>query len=170
MDWHEAPICDHRLRESDVLLLCKSAALAQENQELIYILAFALSIPGLMFAIIGARFASEVIWISLVPALLVTLFALAPLPASYFFQFALGGILAFVGLFCGMLLMPFGNDLFKYALFTSATAEPTPPGLWRLHQLPVTNRIGKAINHVANDDEECSRPVGLVQIQNRRFA
>jgi putative SOS response-associated peptidase YedK len=31
---------------------------------------------------------------------------------------------------------------------------------------PVSTRI----NHVANDDEECSRPVELAQIQNRLFA
>jgi hypothetical protein len=31
---------------------------------------------------------------------------------------------------------------------------------------PVTTRI----NHVANDDEECSRPVELAQIQNRLFS
>ena len=30
---------------------------------------------------------------------------------------------------------------------------------------PVSTRI----NHVANDDEECSRPVELIQIQDRLF-
>jgi len=31
---------------------------------------------------------------------------------------------------------------------------------------PVSTRV----NHVANDDEECSAPVGLAQIQNDLFA
>jgi putative SOS response-associated peptidase YedK len=35
-----------------------------------------------------------------------------------------------------------------------------------MHLYPVSTRI----NHVANDDEECSRPVLLTESQNRLFA
>ena len=30
--------------------------------------------------------------------------------------------------------------------------------------------VGTRINHVANDDEECSRPVELAETQNRLFS
>ena len=42
--------------------------------------------------------------------------------------------------------------------------KPFDAGLMRSY--PVSTRI----NHVANDDEECSRPVEVAQIQNRLFA
>ena len=41
--------------------------------------------------------------------------------------------------------------------------KPFDAGLMRSY--PVSTRI----NHVANDDEECSRPVEVAQIQNRLF-
>ena len=42
--------------------------------------------------------------------------------------------------------------------------QPCDARLMRCY--PVSTRI----NHVANDDEECSPPVALAQIQNRLFA
>jgi len=46
----------------------------------------------------------------------------------------------------------------------SELLKPFDAGLMRSY--PVSTRI----NHVANDDEECSRPVEVAQIQNRLFA
>jgi putative SOS response-associated peptidase YedK len=49
----------------------------------------------------------------------------------------------------------------------SAAAELLKPCDARLmRSYPISTRI----NHVANDDEECSRPVELAEIQNRLFA
>ena len=42
--------------------------------------------------------------------------------------------------------------------------KPFDAGLMRSY--PVSTRI----NHVNNDDEECSRPVEVTQIQNRLFS
>ena len=50
------------------------------------------------------------------------------------------------------------------AVEVSNLLKPFDAGLMRSY--PVSTRI----NHVANDDEECSRPVEVAQIQNRLFA
>ena len=42
--------------------------------------------------------------------------------------------------------------------------KPFDPRLMRSY--PVSTRI----NHVANDDEECSRPIEVAEIQNRLFS
>jgi putative SOS response-associated peptidase YedK len=46
----------------------------------------------------------------------------------------------------------------------SELLKPFDAGLMKSY--PVSTRI----NHVANDEEECSRPVELAEIQNRLFA
>jgi putative SOS response-associated peptidase YedK len=46
----------------------------------------------------------------------------------------------------------------------SELLKPFDPSLMRCH--PVSTRI----NHVANDDEACSRPVNITEAQNRLFA
>jgi len=46
----------------------------------------------------------------------------------------------------------------------SELLKPCDARLMRCY--PVSTRL----NHVANDDEECSAPVGLAQIQNRLFS
>jgi len=40
-----------------------------------------------------------------------------------------------------------------------------PHDAWLMGRYPISTRI----NHVANDDEECSRPVALAETQNRLF-
>jgi hypothetical protein len=49
-------------------------------------------------------------------------------------------------------------------------------GLARYRQIKISvtgkkygYRVSTRINHVANDDEECSRPVEIAQIQDRLF-
>jgi putative SOS response-associated peptidase YedK len=42
--------------------------------------------------------------------------------------------------------------------------KPFDPSLMRCY--PVSTRV----NHVGNDDEECSRPVEITEAQNRLFA
>ena len=46
----------------------------------------------------------------------------------------------------------------------SELLKPFDPSLMRCY--PVSSRV----NHVANDDEECSRPVELAETQNRLFS
>jgi putative SOS response-associated peptidase YedK len=46
----------------------------------------------------------------------------------------------------------------------SELLKPYDPGSMRLY--PVSMRV----NSTANDDEECSRPVGITEAQNRLFA
>jgi putative SOS response-associated peptidase YedK len=68
-----------------------------------------------------------------------------------------------------VILDPDGYDLWldpgmKDAAAVSEMLKPFEALLMRCY--PVSTRI----NHVVNDDEECSRPVELAQIQNRLFA
>jgi putative SOS response-associated peptidase YedK len=68
-----------------------------------------------------------------------------------------------------VILDPDGYDLWLDPGMTdvvevSNLLKPFDAGLMRSY--PVSTRI----NHVANDDEECSRPVEVAQIQNRLFA
>jgi putative SOS response-associated peptidase YedK len=49
---------------------------------------------------------------------------------------------------------------------TAACELLKPSDARQMRCYPVSTRI----NHVANDDEECSRPVELVQTQDRLFA
>jgi putative SOS response-associated peptidase YedK len=68
-----------------------------------------------------------------------------------------------------VILDPDGYDVWldpgmRDAAAASELLKPCDARLMRCY--PVSKRI----NHVANDDEECSRPVELVQIQNRLFA
>jgi hypothetical protein len=61
---------------------------------------------------------------------------------------------------CGALARPGMKDVGA----ASALLKPYDARLMRCY--PVSTRI----NHVANDDEECSRPVEFAQIQNRLFS
>jgi putative SOS response-associated peptidase YedK len=68
-----------------------------------------------------------------------------------------------------VILDPDGYDLWldpgmQNVAVVSELLEPSDSRLMRCY--PISTRI----NHVANDDEECSRPVELAQIQNRLFA
>ena len=68
-----------------------------------------------------------------------------------------------------VILHPHGYDLWldpgmKDVTAASELLKPYDARLMRCY--PVSTRI----NHVANDDDECSRPVELAQIQNRLFS
>jgi putative SOS response-associated peptidase YedK len=68
-----------------------------------------------------------------------------------------------------VILDPDGYDLWldpgmRDASAASELLKPCDARLMRHY--PVSTRI----NHVANDDEECSTPVELAQIQNRLFS
>ncbi|MGC2195173.1 MAG: SOS response-associated peptidase family protein [Terriglobales bacterium] len=68
-----------------------------------------------------------------------------------------------------VILDPDGYDLWLDPGMTdvvevSNLLKPFDAGLMRSY--PVSTRI----NHVANDDEECSRPVELAEVQNRLFS
>ena len=52
----------------------------------------------------------------------------------------------------------------KDAAAASDLLKPYDAGLMRSY--PISTRI----NHVANDDEECSRPVEVADVQNRLFS
>lgn len=67
------------------------------------------------------------------------------------------------------ILDPNGYDLWLDPGMTKVEAvsdllKPYDARLMRCY--PVSTRI----NHVANDDEECTRPVELAEIQNRLFS
>jgi putative SOS response-associated peptidase YedK len=67
-----------------------------------------------------------------------------------------------------VILDPDGYDLWldpgtRYVNAASDLLKPCDARLMRCY--PVSTRI----NHVANDDEECSTPVELAQMQNRLF-
>jgi putative SOS response-associated peptidase YedK len=67
-----------------------------------------------------------------------------------------------------VILNPDGYDLWLDPGMTDASVasellKPYDPRLMRC--FPVSTRI----NHVANDDEECSRPVEIAEAQNRLF-
>ena len=69
---------------------------------------------------------------------------------------------------CPVILDPDGYELWLDPGMTDVSAasellKPYDAGLMRCY--PISTRI----NHVANDDEECSAPVELDQIQNRLF-
>jgi putative SOS response-associated peptidase YedK len=68
-----------------------------------------------------------------------------------------------------VILDPGGYDLWldpgmQNVAAASELLRPCDARLMRCY--PVSTRI----NHVANDDEECSSPVGLAQIQDRLFS
>jgi putative SOS response-associated peptidase YedK len=70
--------------------------------------------------------------------------------------------------------MPVILDLDSYGLWldpgmrdaSAASKMLKPYGAQFMRRYPVSTRI----NHVANDDEECSAPVALAQIQNSLFS
>ena len=68
-----------------------------------------------------------------------------------------------------VILDPDGYDVWLDPGMTKveAAAELLKPyEAQRMRGFPISTRI----NHVANDDEECSRPVELSETQNRLFA
>ena len=48
----------------------------------------------------------------------------------------LGVVFAPLPILLGLLLLPFGPGLAPFAVLLDVSAEPTPPGVWTVHQLP----------------------------------
>lgn len=71
---------------------------------------------------------------------------------------ALGVFAAPLPILLGILILPFGPELVVLTLVLNVSAEPTPPGIWSIHQLETDTVQGLMHSRVYED------PIALEQL------